>query len=189
MIRIFISTALFFVTTIAYSQVQHEKLDEPLFANIQTEETKTQSNTLTTLGLGFGLDYGFLGTNLTFYPTSKIGFFGGAGILPIEGSYFMYNAGIKINVMGKLSNYKWGLEAMYGTNTFIKVENQSDLNKLFPGATVGIYSESVRNKFTFSFGLLWPIVSSETKDYVEDHGLIVDYGWPLKISAGINFIL
>lgn len=182
-------SALFFLTVMAYSQQDNNKSNDPLVATIQTEKTKTQSQTLTTLGLGFGLDYGFLGTNLTLYPTSRIGLFGGAGILPMEGSYFMYNAGVKINFTRKSSFYKWGFEAMYGTNTFVQVENQSDLNKLFPGATLGIYSENIRNKFTFSFGLLWPIRSSEVDDYVEDHGLIVDYGWPIKISVGINFIL
>lgn len=181
--------ALSFLTMMAYSQKEEDELGDTLFKGIQTEKTKTQSQTLTTLGLGFGLDYGFLGTNLTFYPTSRVGLFGGAGILPIEGSYFMYNAGVKINFTRKQSFYKWGFEAMYGTNTLIKVENQSDLNKLFPGATLGIYSENIRNRITISYGLLWPIVSSETKDYVEDHGLIVNYGWPIKISVGINFIL
>jgi hypothetical protein len=166
-----------------YSSDEVEKIvaaNGKVNSNIQEEESKT----ITALRFGFGLEYGFLGTNLTFYPVNRLGVFGGAGFLPYEGTHFMYNAGIKINFKPFQSSNKWGFEAMYGTNYYV-----IDINKIFSGVTVGFYHESDWKMFNYYFGLLYAFKGSELQDYINDNGPLESYGFPIKLAIGIGFVL
>ena len=171
---------LFSLTAIAYSQN-----DTVRTGDSSSLTNKPTSHVITTLKIGYGLEYGFLGANLTIYPLNNLGLSGGAGILPYEGTHFMYNAGIKINFKPGYSSNKWGIEALYGTNTLLK-----DYNKVFRGTSLGLYHESDWKKFNYYFGILFTFKSSELKDFMDDNGIKeVYYGVPIKFALGIGFVL
>jgi hypothetical protein len=85
-----------------------------------------------TAGLGFGLDYGGIGANVTVYPQKNIGLFAGVGY---AFAGLGYNAGVKLRLTPK-KRFTPFFTAMYGYNTAVIVSNNSmysfdNLSKLF----------------------------------------------------------
>lgn len=151
--------------------------------NIQAQvETKvtTKYTLASTLGVGAGLDYGGIGANLLYYPTAKLGVFGGFGY---AFAGVGYNFGAKFRLIAnkefpKINPY---LTAMYGYNAAIAVKDATQFNKIFYGPTVGagidFNPNSAKKSGYWSLAILVPIRSSEVDKYF-------DY---LKYSKGIKF--
>ncbi len=142
------------------------------------------------LGLGFGLDFGGIGTNILLYPQKNIGLFGGVGYA-LAGVGL--NGGIKIRFMPhkRLDPYILG---MYGYNSSIYVMNATQFNKLFNGTTVGLGMDihPSKNKGYWAFAIHIPFRGSDVKTYVDN--LKNYYGvefrnvlLPIWISAGYRF--
>mgnify|MGYP002664031384 CR=1 FL=1 len=146
------------------------------------------------VGLGLGMNYGGMGANLMLKPHYNVGIFGCAGYaLAGLGA----NAGIKVLLNSEechsvIAPYAL---AMYGYNTAVVVENESDLNKLFYGATLGagIDYRTNRNGY-WTFAILVPIRGSNVDDYMDDlkNNQGVEFKndlFPIGVSLGYNFIL
>jgi hypothetical protein len=120
------------------------------------------------IGLGGGLDYGGLGTRVTFAPIKRVFVFGSVGY-NLVGAGYNVGAGFKFLPEKRFSPYAVG---MYGYNTVVMVtindEHVSDLDRVFYGATFGIGAELKRSrgrKNFWNFGLLVPIRSQAFEDY------------------------
>jgi len=164
----------------------------------QIKEVKTPIMLDTTsLGFGYGLDYGGIGGSILFYPLRNLGLFGGVGYTPAG---IAYNGGIKFRAVTKKHTSKLVpfLMGMYGLNAGVAVENGEEYNKLFYGATFGIGTDlkkkpSKHSFFTLAF--LFPIYDTKKiDDYVRDlrnnHGVqIKNTLEPITISMGFRFIL
>ncbi len=146
------------------------------------------------IGLGFGIDFGCIGTNLTIYPQKNIGVFGCVGY---AFAGVGYNIGLKLRSIpdkpsSKVSPFAF---TMYGYNTVIIVANDIKLNKFFYGPTIGLGIDyHLRSTGYWSFGLLLPIRSSDVKDYMDDlkknQNIEFKYGlFPIGISVGYKSVL
>jgi hypothetical protein len=167
------------------------------------QQVEAQSNVpppvtidVTSLGLGFGLDFGGFGGNIIYYPHKSFGLFAGAGY---NFAGIGFNAGGKLRLISKNSASLFAPHAlaMYGYNAAIAVTNASDLNKVFYGFSLGIgfdfrFNPAKKNYWTTS--LLIPIRKAEVDDYMEM--LKSDYGvefenelMPVAFSFGYRIVL
>ncbi len=114
------------------------------------------------LGLGFGIDYGWLGARLTIMPVSTFGAFIAVGYNGIKSGV---NGGVtyKIDLKKKITPV---LGLMYGNNAIIIVQGASDYNKAYYGTTIsgGIELNMRKSGNYWSFELLYPFRSSEYED-------------------------
>jgi hypothetical protein len=159
-------------------------------------QTDTASLDRATFGVGFGLDYGGLGANLTLYPAKNLGLFAGAGYALADAGY---NVGVKIRLFSPHNPPKlqFSILGMYGYNTAVKIFNAEELSKLFFGPTIGAGLDLKLKKQSsgyFSFGLFIPIRNEEVSEYIDylkyDRG--VDFSMellPFAVSAGYRFII
>jgi hypothetical protein len=162
----------------------------------QTESADPRKPDFANIGLGFGFDYGGIGANLTVYPQKNIGIFFGGGYA-LAG--FGYNAGIKLRLSpdrGTVVNPFF--TAMYGYNAAVVITDNTDLNKLFYGTTLGagidIRSKKPSSKGYLSLALMVPLRSPDAQNYIDF--LKNQYGAtfandliPIGFSIGYKFIL
>ncbi len=113
-----------------------------LFLLIQQAEGQTSfvppaTIDVTSLGIGFGLDYGGMGGSIMYYPQKSIGLFAGVGYA-FAGLGF--NAGLKFRFISDEATTFFAPHAlaMYGYNAAIGVTNATHLNKIFSGLSLGI---------------------------------------------------
>ena len=195
--HVYIFIAFLILTSSVYSQKPTKIVTIVQDADTLYSKGKIDQNKTNILfGIGFGLDYGFLGGNLTIWPIRNFGIFGAVGFIPMEGPALVYNLGVKFNFLSSklqiVSNKKVivpGIELMYGINTLVKAYDKPELNALFPGLTIGFNTEYRYRKSYFSLGILFPIMSSETQNYIDNYGIIITKsGIGIKISIGIGLI-
>ena len=148
----------------------------------------------TSLGLGYGPDYGGYGANFTYYPHVNIGLFTGVGGAP-AGTGF--NAGFKIRftksrTMARVIPH---FIAMYGSNSAVVVRDAPKYNKLFYGPSFGFGVDvhaAPPTRGSVTIAILCPIRSSDTDVYilktVEPKQLDYKKQLPLVISIGYRFI-
>lgn len=172
-----------------------------LFLLVQQAEGQTSSLSpvtidVTSLGIGFGLDYGGMGGSIMFYPQKSVGLFAGAGYA-FAGLGF--NAGVKFRLISDKSTSFFAPHAlaMYGYNAAIGVSNATHLNKIFYGLSLGIgldfrFNQAKKNYWTTS--LLIPLRKAEVNDYIDL--LKSDYGvefenelTPVTFSFGYRIML
>jgi hypothetical protein len=149
----------------------------------------------TSIGIGYGQPFGFIGGNLLIYPQRNIGLFAGVGYDLIG---MGYNLGAKIRFVKaeSTSNLHFFLTGMYGYVAVIKVQNADLYNKTFNGPTFGfgldVNSSSNRGFWTMS--LLIPVRGTAVQDYIDklknNYGVIFKTALPpVTISLGYMFIL
>jgi hypothetical protein len=153
-------------------------------------------NDKTSLGIGFGMDYGGIGGNLLVYPQNNIGLFAGVGY---AFAGVGYNLGVKLRLITEkhTSGVSAYLVGMYGYNAAISVTNADQFNKLFYGPTFGFgldYKSFPSKRSYWTFSLLVPIRGSEVDDYITDlknnHGVVFKNDLlPIAFSIGYRFIL
>lgn len=146
------------------------------------------------VGIGYGLDYNLFGGKFMLSPTRVIGLFVSAGHNTMN-----FNAGIgaQINLIGsqkKRSNFY--LLGVYSNNFLVVLQDGPLENKDFYGFSFGVgyqYRSRSNDKRIYSFSLNYPIESGEALDYLdqaEQAGYEISReGLPLKLSAGVRFIL
>lgn len=137
-----------------------------LFYGISNAQDNTPQTEKINLGIGVGFDYGGIGANLLVYPQKNIGIFAGGGYA-LAG--FGYNVGVKgrffIKDGAAVSPFVTG---MYGYHTAIKVQNRTDLNKLYYGPTFGAGIDWLvgrQRKNYLSIALNVPFRNGEEKTY------------------------
>ncbi len=148
------------------------------------------------LGIGFGLDCGGIGANLTVFPQRNIGIFAGGGY---AFAGFGYNFGLKLRAISDKPGSKVSpfVLAMYGYNAAIAVMDQKSLNKFFYGPSIGIGLDTrirpTKNHY-WSFALLVPFREAGVQEYMDDlknnHG--VDFQnelFPIAFSISYKFVL
>ncbi len=160
--------------------------------NAQEDVSDVRQYDRLAVGPGVGIDHGGFGVNLSAYPSENFGFFVGGGYA-LAG--IGLNAGVKARYFPPRPNptvvpY---LTAMYGYNTAIVVSNDSDMNKLFYGATFGV-GVDIRPKpwrlGYFSCAVLIPIRGDDVDKYIDNNNLDLETGLiPIGLSFGFNFIL
>lgn len=147
------------------------------------------------VGLGGGLDYGGIGTRITYVPIKSVFVFGSLGY-NLVGAGYNLGAGYKFFPDKRFTPYVVG---MYGYNTVVTVtvndERVSELDRVFYGATFGIGAELKRSrgrKNFWNFGLLVPVRSQEFQDYKSEleHYYGADFTiLPITLSIGYHIEL
>lgn len=143
-------------------------------------------------GLGLGLDYGGVGANLLIYPIENVGVFTGVGYA-IAGTGI--NGGLKLRFNSKNPYRRFFATAMYGYNTAIYVTNNSSLDRLFYGPSVGLgMDRRLRSgNSAFSIQLIVPFRGDDQSNYVSSlksmgvtfnnflFPVLFSVGWKVKI--------
>jgi hypothetical protein len=162
----------------------------------QTNTQDPRKPDIVNFGPGIGFDYGGLGVNFMVYPQKNIGIFFGGGYA-LAG--FGYNTGVKLRISpdnGTVVNPF--LTAMYGYNAAVVIPDNTQLNKLFYGPTIGvgldIRSRKPSSKGYLSLALMVPLRNSDPQNYMDF--LKNEYGvsfandlLPVGFSVGYKFIL
>jgi hypothetical protein len=144
-------------------------------------------------GFGFGLDYGGIGASLLIYPIENVGVFTGVGYA-IAGTGV--NGGLKFRFNSNNASRKFFATAMYGYNTAVYVSNQTSLNRLFYGPSIGVgMDRSGKNGNTiYSFQLIVPFRGDEESNYINSlkasgvtfsnflSPVLISFGRRIKIS-------
>lgn len=150
----------------------------------------------TSIGLGFGQDFGGIGIGVLHYGTNKtVGLFGGLGYTP---SGLGINAGLKVRIIPIKINPTVNpfLLGMYGYTTSVSVSNDSQYNKLFYGPTIGIgtdikFKKSSRSFWTFA--MLLPLINSKANDYIQylivDKHILFSEPSTIRYSIGYRYLL
>jgi len=124
----------------------------------------------TSIGIGSGQDFGGIGLGVLHYGSFKyVGFFGGLGYTPAG---IGFNGGIKArlkssNVREKINPFVLG---MYGYTSAISITNESELNKLFYGPTLGVGIDFKFRPFSRGFwtmAFLFPVDKTKARDYIQ----------------------
>jgi hypothetical protein len=166
------------------------------FLIAQTNTQDPRKPDIVNFGPGIGFDYGGLGVNFMVYPQKNIGLFFGGGYA-LAG--FGYNTGLKLRLSpdpGAVVNPY--LTAMYGYNAAVVISDNTQLNKLFYGPTIGvgidIRSRKPSSKGYLSLALMVPLRNPDAQNYIDF--LKNEYGvsfandlLPVGISIGYKFIL
>jgi hypothetical protein len=142
------------------------------------------------LGLGLGQVFGGIGGNLLVYPQQNVGIFGGAGYALVG---FGYNVGVKVRFVSPKTEHiiRPYATGMYGYNFALLSLDDSKLNKVFYGPTVGFgvdYKSNPAKKSYWTTAILLPFRSSEVNDYIDQNNLEVTQ-LPFSISFGYHIIL
>lgn len=148
------------------------------------------------LSLGIGFDFAGLGLGVHGHITKKTSLFANISYY-IEGSG--WNAGIRHRF---LTDATWNVQpyllSTYGTNTFIMVPSDPELDKLFEGFTLGAGFQAKWRKSKVGYmtlGLMFPIESPEATQYLEylkdEYDFEKDRLLPFRmgISLGYHFVL
>jgi hypothetical protein len=142
-----------------------------------------------TLGVGFGLDYGGIGFKFTQLIDPHFGFTLGGGYA-LAG--FGYNVGglVKIKPENRVVPT---FSFMYGYNAAVAVTNATQLNKIFYGPSLGFgFLSKRRNNPSnyWQFELVLPIRSGEADSYINglrNMGVSIGSLSPVAFSIGYNF--
>jgi hypothetical protein len=145
---------------------------------------------IVTKAIGMGLDYGgIVGFKVTVNLHDNVGIFGGVGWVFGLG----YNVGAKISFAPK-SKINPYIQAMYGNNARVVILDDSELNKIYYGGTVGFgfdFKLANRNE-CWSVGLQMSSSTGEAQrymDYLEDERIAEfknDIS-PILITVGYKF--
>lgn len=146
------------------------------------------------VGLGFGLDYGGMGVNISAYPMKDFGVFIGVGYA-LAGVGVNGGAKLRFAVNRPSPKVTPYLIAMYGYNAAIVVTNQASLNKLFYGFSAGAGIDIRPRKHPagyWSLGVIVPFRSSKVDAYFDDlkynHGVeFQNELFPVAFSIGYKF--
>lgn len=172
---------LFLILTVESTLAQSE--DAPKYSN------KNKSS----LGLGIGLTYGSIGGRFVHNPAENFGLFLGLGYNVVGVGY---NAGLMYYIPSKTRTQAY-FSGMVGTNAIIKVEDASQFDKSYFGASTGfgVVLKSRANPGSYwDFGIIAPIRSSSFNDDWDDiknnPGIeIQNDPLPVLINIGYNFKL
>lgn len=144
----------------------------------------------TNLGVGIGVNYGFLGGQAQYFPDKHIGLFAAGGFALIG---FGYAIGTEIFIQPdkRVSPF---ISGMYGTNGVIVIEGFSEANKIYSGFSIGFGAriDNVRNpKNHFKVQLVIPFRKQFDRDIntLKNNPNIIfeDEPWPVLISFGYHF--
>lgn len=148
----------------------------------------------TSIGIGFGQDYGGYGANFSYYPIKNLGIFGGGGWAMVG---LGYNVGMKFRFSTNLETAKSYiyLLGMYGYNATINISNQSSFNKIFygPSAGIGINSKFASDsRISISIAIIYPFRLPEVDNYLYDlkkkHRVVLTTNLlPVTFSLGVVF--
>lgn len=149
-----------------------------LFENTYSQDTLQNTNVDTmSVGIGFGLDYGGTGVNVSYYPISNVGMYCGVGYAYSASAYTL---GINYRLLSKniQSNIFPIYSVMWGYNAAVLVKNRADLNKHFYGFSTGVgidYHFVPRNYIAFR--ILYRFEDESVADYIQE----------LKDTYGLDF--
>lgn len=124
----------------------------------------------TSIGVGVGQDFGGVGIGVLHYGNYKyVGIFGGVGYTPAG---IGLNGGLKVrlissNVRAKVNPFVLG---MYGYTTALSVSNDTQLNKIFYGPTIGLGLDLKFRQYSRGFwtlALLFPTDKTKAYDYMQ----------------------
>jgi len=151
---------------------------------------------MTSIGGGFGMDYGGIGGSILCYPQKNIGLFAAYGKALIS---YEYNVGLKLrlitdNTVPRICPYLLG---MYGYNTVIEVKDSPNENRIFYGTTIGCGFDiriQPTNIGYFTLALLLPLRGANVTNYIESlthqFGMQVDEKLSkIGFSIGYRFII
>ena len=162
------------------SDLEESQRDDP-FTSYRCEQFS--------MGYGFGVDYGLVGTNLNYFFSRYMGIFGGFGFL---GDGLGGNVGARLrapNLFG--SPYvAASLLGCYGTNALIRKEDKffTDVQK-FSGLSFGVGLDFKFDKRSLNYWtllLVYPCESDKFKDAVKRSDLEKN-STPIVVSIGYKF--
>lgn len=151
------------------------------------QSTKSAHWETNSLGMGFGLDYGGIGMNLTQYVGESFGLFGGLGY---NLDKMAYNVGVRLRLhkVFHTKDHAPFLIAMYGYNTVLIFESTPKITTTIYGMSYGMGMDwrlgHESNSF-FSLAILIPVRGSELDKYHVNQGDVS----PVLISLGMRVTL
>jgi hypothetical protein len=155
------------------------------------------------IGIGAGIDYGFLGMKLSFLPIPNFSIDGSFGYCYVYGYTGFHsvgsawNIGSTIHILPSTSKYliRPNLKIMYGINTGIYVEGDYFYSMTFIGWTPGVGIEMMYGKqrrFGYDFDINVPLRSQayyEQATMIRNDPDIIEFKepWPVLFSWGFHF--
>ena len=107
------------------------------------------------VGIGFGLDYGGIGSRVTYQPIKQLGIFGAVGY---NFNSVGYNVGAQLRFPSE-KRIDWFLSGMYGYNAVIQISGATETKTTYYGPSLGAGVElkvGQSRKSFFSFELILP---------------------------------
>lgn len=150
---------------------------------LQAKDLETKFDKLS-VGIGLGLDYGGIGTNLLYNPQRTIGLFGAIGY-NIDGVGL--NGGLKLRLVSEKNYKNWNpyLIGMYGYNTVVVEKGISQFyHTQYYGPSIGIgldYRSVYLGQGYWTYAIFYPFRSTYLRNSFDLY--------PITISIGYRFIL
>lgn len=142
------------------AQKKKKPINSPKYYSSKNSKSATSyEEPSTTLAVGLGLDYGGLGTRFTYNPSQYLGVYASAGFAL---SGFGFDAGV-IGRFNPGNKYVFTLNALYGYNGSIYVQNDPANSKVYTGPSIGpgLIIRSDKNSNYWHVELLVPFRSSD----------------------------
>jgi hypothetical protein len=182
--------ALFMVPLLCVAQKKKKPINSPKYYSSKNSKVSSYEEPSTTLAVGLGLDYGGLGTRFTYNPSQYFGVYASAGFAL---SGFGFDAGV-IGRFNPESKYVITLNALYGYNGSIYIQNDPVNSKVYTGPSVGpgVIIRSNKNSNYWHLELLVPFRSSDfDNDYNALKSNIEFSSVPRSVvlSIGYNFAI
>ncbi len=168
-----------------------------LFNSLNAQYSTEEKNNETVhnqfgLGIGFGLNYGGIGMNLTYAPIKYISVTGHAGF-----NFIDFNAGIGLNayILPRTKSYRPNLKVLYGYNAVIINIGLPSYNETYYGVTFGLGNEirfGKKNAHGFDVDLLIPVRDEKFSDdfdamKADPRVEVLSEPLPFAISVGYHF--
>lgn len=172
------------------AQKKKKPINSPKYYSSKNNKASSYEEPSTLLAIGMGLDYGGLGTRFTYNPSPYFGVYASAGFAL---SGFGFDGGL-IGRLNPESKYVITLNALYGYNGSIYVQNAPALSKVYTGPSVGpglIIRSDKKNNY-WHVEVLIPFRSTE---YTDDFNALKNQmefsGIPRSavLSIGYNFAI
>ena len=154
-----------------------------LLSVLISQKTLAQLSGKVNAGLGFGLDYGGYGAQLSCLPIDRISLFGGVGY---NMNSLGYNLGARW-IFPSENRVSFNISGMYGYNAvlIVKVNETTKTTYFGPSFGGGLEIKSKHNERTFwSLNLFLPLRPKEYHNAIDDLKLI---GYSVKEPLPIAF--
>ena len=131
---------------------------------VQPERPPAANSAEWNLGLGLGIDYGFMGVQLQSRPAPPLVLFAGGG-------YAMAGFGYNVGAQGRiLPQAKWCpfVSVMYGYNAVIVVKGAEEYDQIYYGPSLGFGVEDHRRDNPDNFWRFQVIVPFRPQEFQDD---------------------
>jgi hypothetical protein len=170
-------------------EVISQTVAEPEDDDNQTRDDDTKNTESLYFGIGLGLDYGGIGTRITFLPQENIGLFVSAG-------YIVRGLGYNVGLVARAAPNKKvvpTLSFMYGYNGVIIIEGAPEFDKTYFGTSIAFGVEIKSGRSLKNFLHLQLVVpqrnefDNDIQSLKNNPSIEIQAPPPILISIGYHF--